>query len=194
MSSTTFVSFADLDQTLQRQALNEYRYIEVEYSNWHDSVKEDFAELVAGYGIDVSEVVFDFRNASFKGRVVNTEKFLLHLNIDLDKKSERLCKFAIQECGVSFEHSSHSYCQSFSFEWENPSINYGKGKTHYQYVENVLSRLERAIEDFSLDLAYTLLKAFETEYEYLTSDEAVREYIDANGLLFDEETGEAFSG
>ena len=61
-------------------------------------------------------------------------------------------------------------------------------------MESVLSRFERAIEDFSLDLAYTLLRAFETEYGYLTSDEAVREYIDANGLLFDEETGEAFSG
>lgn len=197
-------TFENLSEELQKEVLDKYRYIEVENDFWYECIQDFFTEKALECGIEIDSISFDlyYRKASFNGKLIDAEKFFSSLNAsaimgargrtECGKRERRLCLFALNEYHVTFEQSCRYDCQSFSFEWENPSVNYGKGKRQFAFAEAVLSRLEDAIDDKAQDLAGELLRMIEQEYEYLTSDEVVREYIDANGMIFDVETGITF--
>ena len=50
-------------------------------------------------------------------------------------------------------------------------------------------RRESDVRDTMRSFAHWIYKSLEQEYDYLTSDEAARESIEANGYLFTEEGG-----
>ena len=197
-------TFENLSEELQKEVLDKYRYIEVENDFWYGPIQDFFAEKALECGIEIDSISFDlyYRQASFNGKMIDAEKFFSALNAsaimgergkaECGNRERRLCLFALNEYHVTFEQSSRTDCQVAYFNWENPSVNYGKGKRYYDFAEAVLSRLEYAIDDKAQDLAGELLRMLEQEYEYLTSDEVVREFIDSNDMIFDVETGETF--
>lgn len=60
----------------------------------------------------------------------------------------------------------------------------------YTFCQELLNKIERYAEDFGNDACHKLLKRLEAEYEYQTSDEAVKDTILANEYQFDFETAE----
>ena len=104
------------------------------------------------------------------------EKMVYHGLIDLSFKAYR----------VSSRYSHENTCTvDMDFECYQDNIS----DPAYEYLEGLSDQLLSDIEEIRLNLCQEIYKSLEREYEYLTSDMAVKETIEANGYEFTEDGG-----
>ena len=158
----TLYTFDELSDKAKEFAINEYRDINVHY-DWYQCSIETFSE----FGIVIKS--FDLHN---KG------------TIELD-----------------FKYNLDDICQSFVYEFNNNSIaecakEYleAKKKLNKTYenefdewgeCEEYNEELELLDGLFTKDLEEEILSWLDSEYEYLQSDEAIAETLEANEYDFD---------
>ena len=191
--------------------IEKYRHINVEHGEWWDSTYEMFKEDMKEKGIEVEDIYFSGfwsqgDGACFEGRVCDWELFLKSLGHD----SSILTRFAKDTWSFSVKHSGHYYhenCTHFSVDMPNPD-----GESDDWFIEtfciyndpdDIRGKAELAIlrtYDYEVmtnrfvemfkDSMRDLYRKLEKEYDYLTSDEAVKETIIANDLFETDEEGE----
>ena len=167
--------FDELSETAQERALNELRYINVEYDWWEDSYDtiRTAGKLI---GLEIDGIYFDaylyctfdasyeyVRGAAKAVKAEFPQDTELH-GIAKDLQALQKRHFYSLSCDVREARDMNRYsCFRFGEDYD-------------------CEDLGDIIDDFA-HWARILLR---DEYEYLTSDEAVKETIEANGYEFTE--------
>lgn len=192
-----------LPEDIQALILDEHRYWNTEYYNWWCSVYSCFTEDMAKVGICVEEMYFSgFWNqgdgACFEGYVEDWELFLKSVGYSdplLIAHFKENARYKVKHFGRYY----HENCTLFTAEFPLPTNAY---ETEENFLHNygtrdevrdavliaVLSQyngddLKALFEETFKDHMRDLYRRLEEEYDYLTSDEAVLESLEASGTL-----------
>jgi len=187
----------------QRERLMErHRYINVEHDQWWDCVYSDFKEDMREVGIHVNRIYFSGfysqgDGACFEGSLEDTLKYLDHHHKDPYPMIRKL----LENDGSVYarcEHRGRYYHANCTEFWADADTLTGMipqpTEFHTTIVEQWQDQLEDEMDAFEKDVIEQwrtymrdLYRKLEAEYDYLTSDEAVWETIEANELDEDEE-------
>lgn len=166
--------FDELDKKAQEKALENFRSINVEW-DWYEPVYEEFKEIASEYGIEVDDMNFSGfysqgDGASFTGEISDFKKFAEKTGL------EKLARFSkVIEENLTMKIKRY-----------NVDV-YGSYVSH-PAIENPIEGKLREVKE---ELCEKLYRILEEEYDYLTSNEVVKETIIANGYEFTE-GGELF--
>lgn len=183
----------------QRTALLEkYRCINVEYTKWWDCVESDFIEDMKQVGIHVGKTYFSGfwsqgDGACFDGCLDNALTYLNHHHVDQFPMLRKLIEvggsvWATSEHRGRYYHSSsvsiNAECEAF---WQRV---HPKSELQEAVIQRWDDMIDREIVDFEAALAEQwraymddLYRRLEEEYDYLTSDDAVWDTLEANELI-----------
>lgn len=172
-----------------QKQIDKYRYIAVDYG-WSEVVKADFRSRMNDIGIAVERIYYDISysqgsGSCFSGKVGDWGKYLLHLGYD-----NPILATAAQEWRMSWKQSGH-YCHENSLSYDDEiwaNINpYDEEQDalRFDMWANVMNTFDlfRLTVDIKENLRghmRALYRELETEYEYLTSDEYVSEWMQHN--------------
>jgi hypothetical protein len=187
------------------ELLEKYRHFNVEHTDWWDYTYDDFKSRMIDVGIRVDEIYFSGfcsqgAGACFKGEIENTPLFLeKHCKPDEYPMIRKLLASG-GTCKIRSEHRGHYYhenCTTFDVIadqlWQVLSM---PTEFHEQIVEEWDKMLKYELQDFEKESVEIfkrymreLYRELEQDYDYLTSDEAVKESIIANDLTETETEG-----
>jgi len=160
---TKVYKFNELTDEAKQKALEHCAYFNVEDSFWYESIKDDAKEI----GLQIEE--FDIDRASYcKG------DFLLSAN----EVAQNILNNHGEEC------ETYKTAESFMKDWQPVYNDYlDEGSKGYESAENEQKLLELE-SDFKESLLSDYLTILRKEYEYQTSEAAIKETIEANGYEF----------
>lgn len=181
-------NFAELSQEAKEKALENFRNINVDDgSGWYDFIFEEIQEGLAKIGfenIDISFSGFWYQGdgASFTCKSVNLEKFI---NSTKERKEKYKALAPYIEDGTltaSIYRTSHLY----SHENTCSVLVETQGMLHDDVVKNddLIAELENELERVRYEASKEIYKTLKKEYNYLISDDAVIETIEANEYDF----------
>lgn len=198
MSPEMQARWNQLTQAEQDKVLEAHRDWNV-YDEWWDSVYEAFRERCGELGIRVGAMYFSgFWNqgdgACFEGQVQDWETFFAHCKLDQNAALMAWYRATRDDWSFSCQHRGYYYHeQSVSFscylpdEDDNPYDPDLETLQHHMLAACCRSldrhQIESTMEEAFRDLMRELYRDLETEYEYLTSEEAILEVLDANDML-----------
>lgn len=209
-------SFDELSPEAKKKALENNRDINIDYTGWEDTTIDDFKEEVKEDGINDLEVSYTgFHSqgdgASFTSEDIDTRKLFNAVGIkssdalNMETEDERARgenkdlydlmdtmedigqlernRIKPEEIRVTVEripsrHYHENTVRSNVEIWDEPD--------GWEEPPNFTSELEDKVTDYIRGLCRKLYRYLEEDYEYQTSDEAVRETIEANDYKFDE--------
>ena len=182
--------------------LERHRYINVEHNDWYQSVYESFKEDMREVGIDVRRMYFSGfwsqgDGACFKGRFDNLKTYLDHHHKDQYPMIRKLLEHG-GYVHIDCTHSGHYYHeQSTHFSVEHETF-YRTVECPTEFHEKIVDAWDKQLEDeveaFENDVTeqwrtymQDLYSKLEDAHDYLVSDEAVWEAIEANELDYEME-------
>lgn len=208
----TVFKFSELSKKAQESALDKFREWACDDSSWYEFVYDDAARVLDILGI-VSEREEQWHNsttgkkgtrtvkpdisfsgfcsqgdgASFEGTwyykkgMVKAIKAYAPQDSELQEIAEGLQEmqrryFYKLTARMVRRHSHYFHENTISFEFELDGDTW----------RNISDDVTGGIENYMRRLMRWIYRALETEYNYLTSDEAIKESIDANEYEFDE--------
>lgn len=178
------------NETLKQKVLQKHSDINTDY-DWYNFTLNDFENELNQQGfedVNISFSVFYSQGdgASFTCKSVDLDKLA---NILFDKQliNEKNCKLIMALYNNGYIYASiyrHNtrYCheRSTTFCLEN-------NFTHeYKRVEKILCNFENVVSDYIVNINCHIYDKLEKEYEYLQSDKAIIETLEANNYEFDE--------
>ena len=177
------------DEGVKSEILDKYRHWNVEHLEWYEFVFEDAKEAGKRLGIDIDNIYFSgFSSqgdgACFEGDYRYEKQSVKKIRdyAPLDKELAEIAQTlqAIQrpyfyQITAGVKHRGH-------YNHENCTVvDVYNNLNEY----NINTDLEDAITDALRDFMRWIYKSLEREYNYLTSDEAVAESLDANEYDFE---------
>jgi uncharacterized protein YfbU (UPF0304 family) len=183
-------------ESISSELMDKHRTINVDHDDWYESVYESFKERMERQGITADELSFSGfysqgDGASFTG-CINPLRFL-RKHFPKDYPMLRKVVGLGGRVHLAWKHSGHYYHEySNTFDLDVEGFEYLMIKPtdfHEQVVASLDNKLQEELETFEDD-AVPLIRGYmkqlyrelEKEYDYLTSDEAVKETIIANEL------------
>jgi len=180
---TTVYKFSELKEEAQKTAIENMRDTNI-FGEWWDFVYEDLKRDMIPFGIEVSKIYFSgFASqgdgAMFEGHINDWEK--LSSVIKISKGIKRL--ITDYDGGYLWKHEGHYYHENcISFD-DDMLVNW-----HYYLGQNIkpkdekridkaLTEINKAIEEFVKSKCRELYEALEQQYDWLVSDEAVKETL-----------------
>lgn len=188
------------------ELIDKYRDVQVDYDDWCDFVLEGFKERMLAIGIEADRIYYSGfwsqgDGACFEGRVVDWDKYLRHLGIEdpiLIDAAENNWHYKWTHSGYYYHEYSVSYDDGmyvpdnpYTERWNDAASDEDvfRGSvwdaTMAQYD---LLELNEKIQEDLRDHMRDLYRQLEQEYGYLTSDEVVVEWMQANDIDPDELT------
>jgi hypothetical protein len=177
-----------------KETLDKYRYVNVEDVKWYEYTFSIFEEDMSNRGVSVANIYFSgFWNqgdgACFDGRVVDWGLYLLHLGYD----NETLASLARNWWSCMLIHRGR-YCHENSvlvdsdihmgvnpYDEEKDTLRFDAWK-HVINSYDFLA-IDHEIEQNMRQHMRDLYKKLREEYDYLTTDEAVIDWLEANDKL-----------
>jgi hypothetical protein len=195
--SISLYSFDELSPESKVKALNKFRYFQTEGIQWHDFLFEEFKKFGSVLGIEIENIYFrgfgsQGDGACFIGSYAPKPNILKELEPQVkDEHGKVIAGLGIlAEIAEHLEEAQGKYPNLYASIEKSTSNRYVHKNSvdifAYQVddqgKENNLVVLEliTAFKSF-MDWMYRTL---EKEYEYLTSDEQVKEFINANEYEF----------
>ena len=181
---TEVYKFEELSDEVQEEVLDKHRMYNVEYDEWWDSVIEYWKEMLDVIGFEDAEIFFSGFWSQGDGAVFEAE-------IDLDKVCSHLmycdattyseardlrAAALADQAGLIEEVFIHRRDTRYSHE-NTATVSWC---ADYGFIDCVME----LIEDFRLSLCQEIYISLEKEYEYLTSDEVVKECIIETDMEF----------
>ena len=173
--NVTVYSFAELSETAQERALNAFRGINVEFNWWEDSYDtiRTAGELL---GLDIGQIHFDadlycIFNADYE--------YVRGASAAVCKEfswADDLCKVAKDLQDLQKRHFYSLSC----------AVTKGRSMNYYRCFRFGEDYECEDLGDIIDDFAHWARILLRDECEWLTSDEAVKEMIEANEYEFDE--------
>jgi len=182
----------------REELLETHRYINVDHDHWWDCVYADFTEDMREVGIDVRRMYFSGfcsqgDGACFEGGFANIKTYLDKHHVDQYPMIRKL----LQHDGSVYADSSHTghyyHSNSVTISVEASERFYHVLECPTEFHEQIADQwdvlLDIELIDFEREVAEQwrtymddLYRRLEAEYDYLTSDEAVWETIEANEM------------
>ena len=172
--------------------IDKYRDVAVTHGYWHVAIEDNFKGHMDRIGIRVLSISFDVSycqgsGACFVGHVSNWGLYLLHLGYD-----NPILASAAQEWDMAWNHTGR-YCHEYSVTYDE---NLWANINPYDEVEQTLKfdmwanvmntfdlfRLSYDIKENLRGHMKALHKTLVTEYEHLTSDEVVSDWMRSNEI------------
>lgn len=188
--TTTLYMFSELSDEAKENALNELRDINVSNNFWYECIYDNIKEISSLFGLEITKIYFSGfwsqgDGASFEGSysykkdALKNVKNFAPLDTELHKIVSKICDIQKKnfyrlyaDCRVS-GHYVHSGCMRVSVETQsNGYVN-----------KNTEDDLTQALREFADYIYYDLLQK---EYEYLTSDDCLSEYLNDSDYEFTE--------
>lgn len=203
-------SIDELNQQAQEVALEHHRHINI-YHRWWEDDYEDFKTLCATMGITVEEIFFrgfySQGDGSTFSSTIDVSAFIRGVAEQVWKKDFPTLELDIEKCpihprvidliesGVDIEISMmtdthHRYY--FVHYYSSSYLNNTNGRKHSR-IEEELDKLDKWAKETLDTLNHYLYKNLEETCDYLKSDDAVKEAIEANQYLFTKEGDKADS-
>jgi hypothetical protein len=186
--------FNELSEKAQQRVLEKLYDINV-FDDWHECTISDWVEKLDAIGFEKAKIAFSGfcsqgDGASFDA-TINLEKIIKHLD---NKKFNRLLSLVkpnVYMLGMHIESNSYSYhyCHEHTKRVE---MSLDLDDRRYRRLSNLCDELLEAVEELRLDLSHDIYSELGKEYEYLTSEKAIKESIEANEYTFLED-GKLFS-
>lgn len=186
----------------RERLLEKYRYINVEHDSWWECVYADFREDMKAVGINVTRMYFSGfwsqgDGACFEGSLADTVAYLDHHHKDQYPMIRKLVEHG-GDVYARCKHSGrsyHQYCTEFSVDSDTlTGMLDCPTEFHETIAEQWQEALDAEVSEFEKDVIeqwrtymQDLYRNLEKEYDYLVSDEAVWDTIEANELDEDEE-------
>lgn len=202
--------FSELSDEAKETALDKLRDINVDH-NWWDFVYDDFKTIAEFLGITVSLKKTYFSGFYHQGQgssytaSLNVIKLLQGLKkkawkeyapkLDFDFPELKIDSRVIDliERGIIDTWAEVTPSNKGTSITVSVDLNYSLNRCiNYNRIDAELSRLEEWIEEVCKDLNHFLFISLQNEYEYLTSDKAVTETIEAGEYSFTIEGNPAF--
>lgn len=179
----------------RERLLEEHRFINVEYDDWWDCIESDFREDMRKIGINVNRIYFSGfwsqgDGACFEGTFDNVRTYLDHHHKDQYPMIRKLLDhggYVYAECKHSGRYY-HENCteiivvasERFYHLIECPTEFHEQISDQWdKLLDDELAAFEQAVIDQWRGYMQDLYRKLESEYDYLTSDEAVWEAIEA---------------
>ncbi|MCO5946756.1 hypothetical protein [Mucilaginibacter flavidus] len=195
-------SFNELEKEAKQKALTTYRDLNVNF-NWWDDELEDFIELCSYLGIAVNNDSIKFRGFYSQGdgsgfsAIVDIPKLLIAVANQSWKDYAPMQEFVFSIPQIDrsvialvakglLPSEPQIICRSRQFGIVTDLGISGfirDGKTHDNIFEE-LDKLEEWLRSFAEILNRYLYQTLEKQYEFLTSDTAIKESILTNEYLF----------
>lgn len=200
--SIRLYQFSELDEDAKKKALNKMRDINLDH-RWWDFVYDNFKTIAAYIGITV-----DLKKTYFSGFYHQGQGSAYTASVDVKKLlhgvktmgwREHAPKVQLDFPAIATDRRILDLIQrDFINSWvkvettnRDTSVNvsvdlrfsYNKCK-NYNCIEDEVSRLEKAITEVCEELNHFLFTTLKKEYEYLSSDAAVKDTIEANEYSF----------
>lgn len=192
-----YYTFDELSDDAKEKALDSLRHINVDEFEWYDCTFEDVTRCGALLGIEVDRIYFSGfwsqgDGALFEGtyryrkgwrKALREEiggddlQTLERLGDDLQTIQKRAF-YGVTATTRQRGRYCHAGCMEVSVDAETPA-----GDDICEGFE----RLEEDVTDALRDFAHWIYSNLEREYEYHTSDDAVKESIEANEYEFTED-------
>ena len=172
--------FSELSPKVQEEVLDKMREINTDY-DWYDSDFEGFKEQLDKMGLSCDSFVFDLIERDcymIKPHIDDIRKFLKSAFSD----NEKLLYEIEEEQKKEFEALIDKLEEEYNF-----GIKESNGRSGYNYVEGLDEVGEILGYDYDEHIKDTMkdfLKQLQESYDYLESDEAIRETILSNEYYF----------
>lgn len=171
--------FEELPLEGQKKAIERYSDINTDY-DWWEGVYETEKNNMEKMGIKNIEINFSGfysqgDGASFTGMISDYVLFLEKIGVEINEEIKK----EIEECplDIEFERDSHMYSHENTC---SVCIN-----TYYnEKLEKFFDKVEEKIELWRFEKCREIYKNFKSTYEYLTSDEAIKEILTCNEYFF----------
>lgn len=181
--------FDELSDKAKSKVLEDFRYINVEYWEWYHDVYDQWSEKLTENGfidIDISFSGFSSQGdgASFTAKRIDVREWCKK-----NKKLKKYAKFLSGEAKGDYEmefwvertdsHYSHYNTCDVKADYHtiNKDMNAEQEKEYYALIDE--------IEEHREELSKELYKDLENEYDYHTSDDAVRDSVNERKFLED---------
>lgn len=188
--TSTVYTFAELAPDVQERVLNEYRDINI-HEDWADPLVKNFKETLESLGFLSPTIYWSGFHSQGDGACFTTDQVDIaryikahnqmnkytHLYILVTAFDDAWTKISISQRGM-YVHQDTMYLDAHDYRYHGDDTDFRR-KIAYEFVEFCDDVLERARE-----LAVDFYLKLEEEYEYLTSEEAVKEAINANEYEF----------
>lgn len=189
-------TFDELSKEAKQHAIEQNRYTNVDMDNWYEPVMDQFHnDVLEKYGVDIPIENLRFTGFCSQGdgasfTVDFTTKELSHLLTKLKFIYSSL--FTLTVCENSLEGSvyraNHYYCHKYTVDVSIESIDEYNGTPIpvdlIDAIDKDIYRIENVITEWKNNLCDELYKRLEIEYDYLTSDGAIKEMLIANECEF----------
>lgn len=185
----TVYKFNELSEDAQKKAIESFRTFNVDDINWYEFVYEAFIERMKEKGFNLSDDNISFTGfwsqgdgASFVCDDIDIEKLSKFIdkenNTDLGKYIRFLDNYSI----TVYRTDTH-YCH-----YNTVSVHYDcSDMSGYNLVTEKFDTFYDRVLELVKDECKKLYEFLENEYNYKTSDEAIKESIEANEYEFDED-------
>lgn len=179
--------FKELSEKVQEKVIEQNRDCNVNY-DWWDCTYDWFYETAVEEGFDVSKIYFSGfwsqgDGAMFEGELNNNIYDQLNPNYRNEeyKKDWNRVLYLLKTGQIDifgrFKHYGHYYHEkSYTDSLEYAFNNDWQGK-NYSNIESILDDMIDSIRLQYEELACNLYRQLNQEYDYLTSDECIREHL-----------------
>jgi hypothetical protein len=191
ITKTTVYTFDELSPESQARALDDNRYRDIESDYWSECIIEDAISDLDALGFTQAKIQFSGFScqgdgACFDARI-DFEKILEHIDYPIRRKALLLSLWNDGHITMKIERTS------FANHYSHERTRYVEGSLDicslrnceaYRRIDDLVRDVRDRIEELRLAQAKSVYRKLEEHYFYLTSDEAVRESLTSNELLF----------
>ena len=186
------------DPELKAKVIENHRYFNVEFNDWHDFIFDAWKEKLENYGFIMPEINYSGfwsqgDGASFTCYRVDIPVFLENFNdeIGLTDKQKNLLLALMKDYdvfGFEVKRRDHRYCHAHTVYVDTEDCLYHfNGYEHLQaFLTSAMQRFEDVISDKVIEFSNKIYRELEKEYDYLTSEDAIIESLQANDYEFTE--------
>ena len=187
-TTRTVLTFNELTQEQKNKVYDKLRHINVDCEFWHEGVKDDFHTILGLLGFENIESHFSGvwsqgDGASFKAKFKLPSK-----NDSLKDRIQKLKDYAPNYFEDRPDLTEVYLSLNFSYELENDLDVCEVYRSGHYYHECTMYCDNDPLQEFSRTLATKYYIDLENAYEYLTSDEAIKETIQSNEYEFYSDT------
>jgi hypothetical protein len=186
----TTYTFSELSEEAQEQVISNYRQnfeFDMFQDDILDSIKEKYPHI-EDMEISYSGFWSQGDGASFTG-YLDLDWLLTESGFLTDEQKELVRDI---DCTFNRGHSRYYHSSTCRTDLEVTEFAEHIQDNHHlimKLIAPIEEYLQDAVEDYRKDVCYEVYSALESEYEYLTSHEAVRDWADDQEFL---ENGEIF--
>jgi len=192
--------FSELSKGDQDRLIDIHRDINVDFDQWHEPILDEWKEKLADQGFIEAEIWYrgfssQGDGACFDCKDVDIEKFIAANKVEmicmffprmdiLRQVSEILSMHIV----VRDTYYSHEKTRQMDFSWDTPGNDYPGFEEWIDSEKGsgTVKAFEEFVEAKRLDLCKDIYRSLEADYNYQTSDETVKETLDAQDWEYDE--------